>query len=77
MVKHPHYQHGEEEPQKGECSLSGRWFARMNTVRNEIAHDYLIESSDRVLTEAYRRSSVLLETVEKIGAYILSKGYIS
>ena len=49
----------------------------MNTVRNEIAHDYLIESSDRVLTEAYRRSSVLLETVEKIGAYILSKGYIS
>jgi hypothetical protein len=49
----------------------------LRELRNEIAHDYLIESSDRVLTEAHRRSPVLLETVEKLGAYVLSKGYIT
>ena len=49
----------------------------LRELRNEIAHDYLIESSDRVLTEAHRRSSALLETVERLGAYVLSKGYIS
>jgi hypothetical protein len=49
----------------------------LRELRNEIAHDYLIESSDRVLTEAHRRAPVLLETVEKLAAYVLSKGYIA
>ena len=46
-------------------------------LRNQIAHDYLIESSDRVLTEAYRRSPVLTDTVEKIAGYSLGKGYLT
>jgi uncharacterized protein with von Willebrand factor type A (vWA) domain len=49
----------------------------LRELRNEIAHDYLIESSDRVLTEAHRRAPVLLETVEKLAAYVLSKSYIA
>ena len=49
----------------------------LRELRNEIAQDYLIESSDRVLTEAYQRSPVLLDSVEKIAGYSRSKGYIT
>lgn len=49
----------------------------LRELRNEISHDYLIESSDRVLTEAHRRSFQLLETVEKLSTYVRSKGYLS
>jgi hypothetical protein len=48
----------------------------LRELRNEIAHDYLIESSDRVLIDAHRRSPVLLDTVEKLAAYSRSKGYL-
>ena len=49
----------------------------LRELRNEIAHDYLIESSDRVLTEAYQRSPALLDAVEKIAGYARSKGYLA
>ena len=48
----------------------------LRELRNELAHDYLIESSDRVLTEAHRRSPALLETIERIGVYAHTKGYV-
>ena len=59
---------------RGIISSANEW-RELRELRNEIAHDYLIESSDRVLTEAQKRSPVLLETVERISMYVRTKGY--
>lgn len=60
---------------RGIITSAEEW-RELRELRNEIAHDYLIESSDRVLTEAHNRSPALLETVEKIAIYARSKGYV-
>jgi hypothetical protein len=48
----------------------------LRELRNSIAHDYLIEASDRVLIEAQRRSPELLDAVEKSRSYAKAKGYV-
>ena len=59
---------------RGIISSANEW-RELRELRNEIAHDYLIESSDRVLTEAQKRSPALLETVQRISMYVRAKGY--
>ena len=61
---------------RGIISTAEEW-RELRELRNEIAHDYLIESSDRVLTEAYQRSSKLLEAVDRLDTYVRAKGYIA
>lgn len=61
---------------RGIISTAEEW-RELRELRNEIAHDYLIESSDRVLTEAYQRSSKLLEAFERLDAYVRAKGYVN
>ena len=61
---------------RGVITSADEW-RELRELRNEIAHDYLIESSDRVLTEAHRQSPVLLEAIEKFAAYARGKGYVA
>ena len=42
-------------------------------LRNAIAHDYLIESADRVLLEALAAAPELLETAKRIAQYVEHK----
>jgi len=48
----------------------------LRELRNSITHDYLIELSDEVLREAFRRANELLETVTNLENYIASHGYL-
>jgi uncharacterized protein with von Willebrand factor type A (vWA) domain len=61
---------------RGIIASAEEW-RELRELRNEIAHDYLIESSDRVLTEAHRRSPQLLEAVERLRVYARNKGYVA
>jgi uncharacterized protein YutE (UPF0331/DUF86 family) len=45
----------------------------LRELRNEIAHEYLIEKSDRVLKEAFKQTPQLIETVKNIKKYIQDK----
>lgn len=51
-----------------------RW-RELRMLRNSIAHDYLIESADRVLHEALAASPELIETAKRIVNYVGQKGY--
>lgn len=42
----------------------------LRELRNEIAHEYLIEHSDRVLKEAFQNTPELLRTVDAFKKYI-------
>lgn len=59
---------------RGIIESSEEW-RELRELRNEIAHDYLIESSDRVLTEAHRQSPKLLEATDRLDAYVSRHGY--
>lgn len=59
---------------RGIIDSANEW-RELRELRNQIAHDYLIESSDRVLLEAHRRSPVLIACVEKTTDYVRRKGY--
>jgi len=49
-----------------------RW-RELRMLRNAIAHDYLIESADRVLLEALAAAPELLETAKRIAEYVEHK----
>lgn len=51
-----------------------RW-RELRLLRNAIAHDYLIERADRVLTEALAAAPELLETADRVLRYVAAKGY--
>jgi len=59
---------------RGIIASSHEWRS-LRDLRNEIAHEYLIEKSDKVLIESHRRSKELFETVANLKAYIQSRGY--
>lgn len=42
-------------------------------LRNEIAHEYLIEKSDRVLLEALQKAPKLIQTVQALKDYVKKK----
>jgi uncharacterized protein with HEPN domain len=51
-----------------------RW-RELRLLRNAIAHDYLIESADRVLAESLVAAPELLDTVSRILRYVSAKGH--
>ena len=59
---------------RGLISSAKRW-RELRMLRNAIAHDYLIESADRVLHEALVAAPELLATVRKVLDYVASKGH--
>jgi hypothetical protein len=56
---------------------SAQQWRELRELRNAIAHDYLIESSDGVLIDAHRRAPELIEAVKKLAIYARNKGYIA
>ncbi len=52
-----------------------RW-RELRELRNEIAHEYLIEASDLVLSQAFQATPELLDAVTKYQAYLKEKKYI-
>ena len=59
---------------RGLIDSSERW-RELRMLRNAIAHDYLIESADRVLKESLAAAPELLETAERVIRYVGQKGY--
>ena len=59
---------------RGLISSAERW-RELRLLRNAIAHDYLIESADRVLRESLAAAPELTETAERVGSYVATKGY--
>ena len=59
---------------RGLIDSAERW-RQLRMLRNEIAHDYLIEAADRVLHEALEASTELLQTAGRVQAYVREKGY--
>ena len=59
---------------RGLISSAERW-RELRLLRNAIAHDYLIESVDRVLRESLIAAPELIETAECVGRYVHAKGY--
>jgi hypothetical protein len=51
-----------------------RW-RELRMLRNAIAHDYLIESADRVLVDALAASPELLQTAEHLVRYVEQRRY--
>lgn len=51
-----------------------RW-RELRLLRNAIAHDYLIESADRVLSEALAAAPELLDAAGRVLRYVADKGY--
>ena len=51
-----------------------RW-RELRMLRNAIAHDYLIESADRVLLDTLAASPELLETADRLVRYVDQKHY--
>ena len=60
---------------RGIISSANLW-QELRELRNEIAHEYLIEESDRVLIEAHKKSDELFLTAKKIKDYIKNKNYL-
>jgi hypothetical protein len=59
---------------RGLIALVDRW-RELRLLRNAIAHDYLIESTDRVLAESLVAAPELLDTVSRILRSVSDKGY--
>jgi len=59
---------------RGLITSADRW-RELRLLRNAIAHDYLIESADRVLAESLVAAPELLDTVCRILRYINDKGH--
>jgi len=55
---------------------STKLWKELRELRNEIAHEYLIEEFDRALKDAHRHTPVLRYAVEKLLHYIQTKGYL-
>jgi len=48
----------------------------LRELRNQIAHEYLIEKSDRVLLESFEKADALFSAANQVKAYVLQKGYL-
>ncbi len=59
---------------RGLIASADRW-RELRLLRNAIAHDYLIESADRVLAEALVAAPELLDTARRILRYVSDKGH--
>jgi uncharacterized protein YutE (UPF0331/DUF86 family) len=59
---------------RGVISSAQLW-RDLRELRNEIAHEYLIERSDKVLQDVMKHAPELLQTVERFKKYIKSKKY--
>lgn len=59
---------------RGIISSSSLW-RELRELRNQIAHEYLIEKSDRVLKDAVANVPELISTVGRLKQYIQKKGY--
>lgn len=59
---------------RGLIASVDRW-RELRLLRNAIAHDYLIESADRVLTESLAAAPELLDTVARVLHYVGVKRY--
>jgi uncharacterized protein YutE (UPF0331/DUF86 family) len=59
---------------RGLIDSADRW-RELRLLRNAIAHDYLIESADRVLAEALVAAPELLDTARRILRYVSEKGH--
>lgn len=61
---------------RGLIASAERW-RELRMLRNAIAHDYLIESADRVLKESLIAAPELLETAKRLVRYVSQKDYCS
>ena len=59
---------------RGLITTAERW-RELRLLRNAIAHDYLIESADRVLTEALAAAPELTDAVQCVVRYVETKRY--
>ena len=59
---------------RGLIDSAERW-RELRLLRNAIAHDYLIESADRVLADAIVAAPELLEAVSRVARYAAEKRY--
>ena len=59
---------------RGLITTAERW-RELRLLRNAIAHDYLIESADRVLTEALAAARELTDAVQRVVRYVETKRY--
>ena len=59
---------------RGLIDSAERW-RELRLLRNAIAHDYLIESADRVLPDAIAAAPELLDTVRRLVRYVAEKRY--
>lgn len=55
---------------------SARLWRELRELRNDIAHEYLIEKSSRVFIEAHKHTPELLATVQKFEEYLQAKKYL-
>ena len=60
---------------RGIISSSEKWKV-LRELRNDIAHEYLIEKSDQVLKDCFQHTPELLETAENFKAYVGVKRYV-
>lgn len=61
--------------EKRKVISSAELWRALRDLRNEIAHEYLIEKSDRVLTEGVKQVSELFNTVANFKKYLSEKKY--
>ena len=60
---------------RGIISTAQLW-RELRELRNDIAHEYLIEKSDKVLADAVKHTPELLETVLRLKEYVNSHQYL-
>ncbi len=60
---------------RGVISSTNLW-RKLRDLRNDIAHEYLIRKSDRVLHETVLHSADLLQTVDQYIKYVREKKYL-
>ncbi|MEN9723681.1 MAG: hypothetical protein RJB38_1667 [Pseudomonadota bacterium] len=52
-------------------------FREIRALRKEIAHEYLIEKTDRVVRDAFDQSQTLFDSLARFEAYARSRGYLN
>ncbi len=62
--------------EKRKIIASAHLWRELRELRNDIAHEYLIEKSDKVLADVIKHTPELLGTVQKFEHYIKAKGYL-
>jgi uncharacterized protein YutE (UPF0331/DUF86 family) len=60
---------------RGLIASAALW-RRLRELRNQIAHEYLIEKSDSVLSESLLHAPELLATTERLAKYARDKQYL-